>query len=233
MDTTFRGWSSTLAARVSLVISRLVRIFMGGFVWSGLCIFLLLCMALRLLSLLLTACGSFGLLFTGLCGLVLGVTLHFVLSGIGLVCFVGILALWPAEVGRVHRPIHLLSASAAEIRFRWNPDALAWSRPCLLLSNLAGPLQHFKAAILNVWCLMRLLLTFAAGRIFEVGLCWMSMAPCSSLILLMFEKEIKGLLRSILVGGVWNGFFLNKVRERERGGERTACFLSVLWGAGR
>ena len=36
------------------------------------------------------------------------------------------------------------------------------------------------------------------------------MAPCSSLILLMFEKEIKALLRSIMVGGVWNGFLLGK-----------------------
>ena len=52
------------------------------------------------------------------------------------------LALWPAEVGRVYRllemvgegcpehsPVHLLSASAAEIGFRWNPVALAWVRP--------------------------------------------------------------------------------------------------------
>ena len=75
------------------------------------------------------------------------------------------LALWPAEVGRVYRlldlvsegspghsPIHLLSAGAAEIGFRWDPVALAWSRPGLpLLSNLAGPLQHFKAAILDAW----------------------------------------------------------------------------------
>ena len=67
------------------------------------------------------------------------------------------LALWPAEVGRFyhllemvgegcpgHGPIHLLSAGAAEIRFRWDPDALAWSGPGLpQLSNLAGPLQHF------------------------------------------------------------------------------------------
>ena len=75
------------------------------------------------------------------------------------------LALWPAEVGRVYRllamvsegcpghgPIHLLSASAAEIGFQWDPLALAWSRPGLLhLSNLAGPIQHFKAAILDAW----------------------------------------------------------------------------------
>ena len=75
------------------------------------------------------------------------------------------LALWPAEVARVHSllemvggscpghgPIHLLSASAAEIGFRWNPDALAWVRPGLpMLGNLAGPLQHFRAAILDAW----------------------------------------------------------------------------------
>ena len=36
LDTTFRGWSSTLAARVRLVISRLVLIFCSpfGFSWS-------------------------------------------------------------------------------------------------------------------------------------------------------------------------------------------------------
>ena len=51
-----------------------------------------------------------------------------------------------------HGPVHLLSASAAEIGFRWDPLALAWSRPgLLLLSNLAGPVQHFKAAILDAW----------------------------------------------------------------------------------
>ena len=48
--------------------------------------------------------------------------------------------------------VHLLSASAAEIGFRSDPVALAWSRPGLpLLSNLAGPLQHCKAAILDAW----------------------------------------------------------------------------------
>ena len=75
------------------------------------------------------------------------------------------LAFWPSQVGRAYRlvemvgegcpghgPIHLLSATAAEIGFWWDPDALAWSRPGLpLLSNLAGPLQHFKAAIVDAW----------------------------------------------------------------------------------
>ena len=68
------------------------------------------------------------------------------------------LALSPAEVGRVYRllemvgegcpghgPIHLLSASATEIGFRWNPDALAWVRPGLpLIRNLAWPSSAFQ-----------------------------------------------------------------------------------------
>ena len=75
------------------------------------------------------------------------------------------LAHWLAEVGRVYRllemvgdgcpghgPIHLLSGSAAEIGFRWDPLSLAWSRPGLpLLCNLAGPIQHFRSAIIDAW----------------------------------------------------------------------------------
>ena len=78
------------------------------------------------------------------------------------------LALWPMEVGgftvfwrwwvRVgaggpgHGPVHLLSASAAEIGFRWDPLTIAWARPGLpLLGNLAGPVKHFKAALLDAW----------------------------------------------------------------------------------
>ena len=38
---------------------------------------------------------------------------------------------------------------------------------------------------------IRLLLIFVNAEVFEVDPCWMSMAPCRSLILLMFEKEIK------------------------------------------
>ena len=43
--------------------------FMVGFEWSGLCVFLLLCMGLKLLCLLLMASGSFGPLSMGWCGL--------------------------------------------------------------------------------------------------------------------------------------------------------------------
>ena len=52
------------------------------------------------------------------------------------------MALWPAEVGRIYRvlgmvgegcpghgPLHLLSSSAAEIGYFWDPGVLAWVRP--------------------------------------------------------------------------------------------------------
>ena len=125
------------------------------------------------------------------------------------------LALWPAEVGRVYRllamvqghgPVHLLSASAAEIGFRWDPHALAWIRPGLiLLSNLAGPIQHFQAAILDAWpnkvaadlCCRQ---GFRGGPLLDVH---------GSLQLLNsshVRERDNALLRSIMVGGVWNGF---------------------------
>ena len=57
-----------------------------------------------------------------------------------------------------------------------------------------GLVYPFLVAWLVLFSISRLLflmLTFVAGRVFEVGLCWMSMAPCSSLILLMLEREIR------------------------------------------
>ena len=95
----------------------------------------------------------------------LGVILLSAWFGLGFVCFLGCLALWLTEVRRVYRllemvgegspvhgPIHLLFASAAEDGFRIDPVDMGWSRPGLpLLSNLAGPIQHFRAAILDAW----------------------------------------------------------------------------------
>ena len=135
------------------------------------------------------------------------------------------LALWPAEVGRVYRflemagegcpghgPIHLLSASAAEIGFRWDLLALAWARPGLpLLSNFPGHVQHFKAAILGAWrdkvyadlCSRK---GFRCGPFLDVH---------GSLQLLNsshVRERDNALLRGVMVGGVWNGFLLDRVR---------------------
>ena len=106
----------------------------------------------------------------------------------------------------MHGPFHLLVASAAEIGFRWDPLALAWSRPGLpLLSNLAVPVQHFRAAILDAWrnkaaadlCGRE---GFRGGPLLDVH---GSVLLNSSHV----RDRDKGLLRSILVGGAWNVFF--------------------------
>ena len=89
---------------------------------------------------------------------------------------------------------------------------MAWSRPGLhLLCNLAGPPQHFRAAILDAW---RNKVTtdlcgrkgFRGGPLFDIH---------GSLQLLNsshVRERDKALLRTILVGGVWNGFLLGRVR---------------------
>ena len=89
------------------------------------------------------------------------------------------LAYRPGEVSRVYRllesaaegspghgPVHLFLQSAAVIGFRWDPEELAWDRPGLfLLSNLSGPIQHFRAAILGAWRI-RYPRIFVLGRVF-------------------------------------------------------------------
>ena len=109
-----------------------------------------------------------------------------------------------------HGPVHLLSASAAEVGFRWDPLALAWSRPgLLLLSNLDGLVQHFRAAILDAWrnkvaadlCGRK---GFRGGPLLDVH--GSLQLHNSSYV----RERDKALLRSIMVGGVWNGFLLEK-----------------------
>ena len=189
LDTTFRGWSSTLAARVRLVISRLVLIFVLPLdVYGRVRVVrsMYLPAALHGIEASLLASESLRKLRSSICRVVwsrrqplacVGAVLSLLDGPTGCdpaFCVVWkrfrflrrYLALWLAEVGRVYRllemvgegcpghgPIHLLSASAAEIGFRWDPLALAWVRPGLpLLSNLAGPIQHFRAALLDAWC---------------------------------------------------------------------------------
>ena len=53
---------------------------------------------------------------------------------------------------RGHGPIHLLASSTADIRSRWDSHALSWARPGLPAQcNLAGPIHHFRSAILSAW----------------------------------------------------------------------------------
>ena len=93
----------------------------------------------------------------------LGVTLHFVWFGLGFACFVGILLFgqlkfvgftvclrWWVRVVLGIVLFILFPLVLLTFGFRWDPDTLSWSRPGLpLLCNLAGPVQHFKDAILD------------------------------------------------------------------------------------
>ena len=135
------------------------------------------------------------------------------------------LALRPSRVGRAYRllnmvsegchghgPIHLLVASAAEIGFRWDPLSLAWYRPGLpLLSNLAGPVQHFRAAILDAWHNKA-----AADLCDREGFRGGPLLDIHGSLQLLNSSHVrdrdKGLLRCIFVGGAWNGFLLSKVK---------------------
>ena len=248
LDTTLRGWSSTLAARVRLVISRLALVFILPLDFHGrvrVVRSMYLPAALHGIEASLLASDSLRKLRSAVRRVVwsrrqplasVGAVLGLLDGPTGwdpAFCVVWFrfrllrryLALWPAEVGRVYRllamvhegcpghgPVHLLSASAAEIGFEWDPHDLAWIRPGLLLhSNLAGPIQHFQAAILDAWrnkvaadlCCRQ---GFRGGPLLDVH---------GSLQLLNsshVRERDKALLRSIMVGGVWNGLLLGWVR---------------------
>ena len=91
-------------------------------------------------------------------------------------------------------------------------DALAWVRLGLpLLSNLAGPLQHFKAAILDAWRNK-----VAAGLCGREGFRGGPLLDVHGSLQVLNSSHVrerdKVLLRSILVGGVWTCFLLGRVR---------------------
>ena len=80
-----------------------------------------------------------------------------------------------------------------------------------LFSNLAGPIQHFKVALLDAWrdkvtadlCGRK---GFRGGPLLDIH---------GSLQLLNsshVRERDKALLRAILVGGAWNGFLVSRVR---------------------
>ena len=246
LDTTFHGWSSTLASRVRLVVSRLVLVSALPLDFHG---------RLRVLRSMFIPGALHGIEASFLAGASLRkLRTAFVrvawsrrqsFASVGAVlslldgpsgCDPAFCVVWfrfrmlrrylayhPGEVFRVYRllerpaggcpghgPVHLLLQSASAIGFHWDSLELAWSRPGLpLLSNLSVPLQHFRAAILGAWrdAVSAELCTgkgFREGPLFDID---------GTLQLLNSDhvrKRDKALLRSVMVGGVWNGFFLER-----------------------
>ena len=232
LDTTFHGWSPTLATRVRLVISRLVlvstlpldfhgrlRVLRSMFIPGALhgieASFLADTSLRKLRTAFVRVAWSRRQSFASI-GAVLnlldgpsGCDPAFCVVWFRFRMFWRYLACHPGEL------FHLLLQSASTIGFHWNSLELAWSRPGLpLLSNLSGPFQHFRAAILGARrdAVSAQLCTrkgFRGGPLFDID---------GTLQLLNSDhvrERDKALLRSILVGGVWNGFLLGKVRSQK------------------
>ena len=103
-------------------------------------------------------------------------------------------------------------ASAAEIGFFWDPGVLAWVRPGLPpLSNLAGPIQHFRNAISEAWR-DKVSLDLCCRKGFRGGPLLDVQGSLQLLTSSHVRERDRALLRSIMVGGVWNGFLLCRVR---------------------
>ena len=239
---TFRGWSATLATRVRLVIARLVLIFVLPLDWA-LCMVLRLLFLLRPVC---VSCGLLSSGLCGLVVSLLPILVRCLVSLLDgppgcdpAFCVVWFrfrmlrrhLAFRPGEVFRIkrllehaadgcpgHGPAHLLIESAAEIGFVWSPDVVGWVREGLpVSSNLAGPFQHLRAAVLEGWrC--KVSADLCARKGFRGGP-WLDVDGTLPLLNSDHVRERdKALLRGILVSGVWNGFLLEKVK-----GQRVPC----------
>ena len=115
-----------------------------------------------------------------------------------------------------HGPIHALVTSARRIGFSWDSLRTRWDRPGLLgLCNLAGPIQHFRSAILDAWR-NKVAVDLCARGGFRVGPLLDLPGSHQLLNSSHVRERDKALLRSIMVGGVWNGSCL------------VTCFGNVL-----
>ena len=114
-----------------------------------------------------------------------------------------------------HGPVHLLLTSAAEIGFAWDGvNKVGFRLPSLLCGCLSGPVQHFQSAILEasqlkVSARLAERQGFRGAQLLDIR---GSLQPLDSSHL---RERDKMFLRSILCGGVRNGFQLVKARKEE------------------
>ena len=254
LDTTLRGWSSTLSLRVRLVISRLDLVFALPLDFYG---------RIRVVRAMFLPCALHGVEASYLSkggflklraaimravwsrkqplassGAVLGLLdgphgcdPSFCIVWFRFRLFRRYLSFRPDEVPRLYRlldlvhdgcpghgPIHALVASARRIGFSWDSVMTRWDRPGLPgLCNLAGPIQHFRSAILDAWR-NKVAVDLCARKGFRGGPLLDLPGSHQLLNSSHVRERDKALLRSIMVGGVWNGFLLGKVR-----GEAVPC----------
>ena len=107
-------------------------------------------------------------------------------------------------------PVHLLLASATDVGFQWDPHVVSWVRPWLpVLSNLAGPVHHYKSAILDAWND-----GVAAGLCAREGFRGGPLLDAAGTLQLLYSSHVrergKALLRGVLVGDVRNCYLLGQ-----------------------
>ena len=114
-----------------------------------------------------------------------------------------------------HGPVHLLLISAAEIGFAWDSGEQGWIRVSLPpLRMMAGPIQHFRSAILDAWHFD------VFSKLSERKGFWgAEFADRKGSLQLLNATHLRGrdkmLLRAIMCGGVWNGFLLGKAKKED------------------
>ena len=82
-----------------------------------------------------------------------------------------------------------------------------------LLSNLPGPIQHYRAAIHSAWR-SKVSADLCARKGFSGVPRWILMVPCSYLTLTMFGREIKRSFGVSLLEVSGMGFFLGTSKVR-------------------
>ena len=231
LDSTFRGWSATLAAGVRLVVARLVLVLAIPLDFYGrLRVIRSMFIPDALHSIEASSLANAGAVL-GLLDGPSGCDPAFCVVWFRFRMLRGFLAYRPGEVSKVYRllehvaggcpghgPVHLLVGSAAEIGFVWSPEMVGWAREGLpVLSSLSDPIQHFRAAFLEGWR-SEVSADLCAREGFRGGP-WLDVDVSLQLLNSGHVREgDKALLRRILVGGVWNGFLLHKVK-----GQRVTC----------
>ena len=117
-----------------------------------------------------------------------------------------------------HGPVHLLLLFAAEVGFAWDGAEEGWIRVSLPpLRMMAGPIQHFGAAILDAWRFHVFSRLAERKGFFFLGS--VEFADFKGSLQLLNSSHLrerdKMLLRAILCGGVWNGFLLGKAKKED------------------
>ena len=244
MNTTFRGRSSTLVARVRLVISHLVLIFALPLDFHGRVRFvrsMYLPAALHGIEASLLASDSLRKLRSSVRRVVwsrrqpwasVGAVLSLLDGPTGCdpaFCVVWFrfrllrryLALWLTVCLRwlvrvvLGMVLFIFFQLVLLKLFFWDLGIFAWSRPgSPLLSKKAGPLHHFKASILDA-SRNKVAADLCGRKGFRGGPLLDIHGSLQLLHASHVRERDKALLRNVMVGGVWNGVLLGRVRGQD------------------